>query len=89
VAVCSAFLQRQVQLVQPRIIVAMGRVAAQGLLGTSEPVGRLRGRVHRCQRIPVVVTEAAGYLLRHPQGKADAWEDLCLAVETVMQSRSG
>ena len=89
VAACAAFLQRQVQLVQPRIIVAMGRVAAQGLLGTSEAVGRLRGRVHHCQRIPVIVTEAPGYLLRHPQGKADAWEDLCLAVETVTQSRSG
>ena len=89
VAACAAFLQRQVQLVQPRIIVAMGRAAAQGLLGTGESVGKLRGRVHSCQGIPVIVTDAPGYLMRHPQAKAEAWDDLCLAVETVMTSRPG
>lgn len=83
VACCGPFLRRQVQLVQPRIILAMGRVAAQGLLQSTEALGKLRGRVHRYHGVPLIVTGSPAYLLRHPEAKADAWDDLCLAVETA------
>lgn len=74
-----AFLQRQVQLLQPRVILAMGRFAVQALLQTSEPIGKLRGRVHRHGDLPVVVTYHPAYLLRNPADKGRAWVDLCLA----------
>jgi DNA polymerase len=80
---CAPFLARQVALVQPRIIVAKGRIAAQALVGSVEPTARLRGRVHRFADVPVVVTAHPAYLLRHPQDKAAAWEDLCLALEVA------
>lgn len=80
---CSVYLQRQIDLVRPRVILAMGRFAAQALLGTSEPVARLRGRVHRLGAAAVVVTAAPAYLLRHPESKAEAWDDLCLALEAA------
>jgi uracil-DNA glycosylase family 4 len=80
---CEPFLIRQVQLVQPRIVLAMGRFAVQSLLRSSEPIGRLRGRVHRYQGVPLIVTYHPAYLLRNPEDKAKAWEDLCLARETV------
>lgn len=86
VAQCEPFLLRQVQLVRPRIILAMGRVAAQGLLRSGEAIGRLRGRVHRYAGIPVVATHNPDYLLRQPQAKAEAWDDLCLALRTVKDS---
>jgi DNA polymerase len=76
---CEPFLVRQIELVQPRIIVAMGRFAVQALLRSSEPIGRLRGRVHRYQGVPLVVTYHPAYLLRSLVDKARAWEDLCLA----------
>jgi DNA polymerase len=82
-AQCESFLIRQVQLVQPRIILAMGAFAVQSLLRSSEPVGRLRGRVHRYQGVPLIVTYHPAYLLRNPVDKAKAWDDLCLAVETA------
>ncbi len=80
---CEPYLARQLQLVQPRIIVAMGRFAAQSLLRSSEPMGRLRGRVHHYQGVPLIATYHPAYLLRNPEEKARAWDDLCLAVETV------
>lgn len=83
VQACAPFLSRQVALVQPRIIVAMGRIAALALVGSVEPTARLRGRVHRFADVPVVVTAHPAYLLRHPQDKAAAWEDLCLALEVA------
>jgi uracil-DNA glycosylase len=83
VAQCEPFLARQVALVKPKIIVAMGRFAVQSLLRTEEPIGRLRGRVHRYEGVPVVVTYHPAYLLRTPVDKAKAWEDLCLAMETA------
>jgi DNA polymerase len=79
---CEPFLQRQLQLLQPRIILAMGRFAIQALLRSSEPVGRLRGRVHQYQGIPLIVTYHPAYLLRNLPDKARAWDDLCLAAET-------
>ena len=81
VAQCEPFLLRQMALVQPDLIVAMGRFAVQSLLKTSEPIGKLRGRVHEVAGIPVVVTYHPAYLLRNPADKALAWDDLCLARE--------
>jgi DNA polymerase len=78
-----AFLQRQVELVRPRVILAMGRFAAQGLLQSGEPLGRLRGRLHRFQDVPVVVTFHPAYLLRNLPEKGRAWADLCLARSVV------
>ncbi len=82
-AKCEPFLIRQVQLVQPKIIVAMGRFAVHSLLRSTEPIGRLRGRVHAYQGVPLIVTYHPAYLLRNPEDKAKAWDDLCLALETA------
>jgi len=82
-AACEAFLIRQVQLLQPRIILAMGAFAVQSLLRSTDPVGKLRGRVHRYQGVPLIVTYHPAYLLRNLVDKAKAWDDLCLAVETA------
>ncbi|MFG6448719.1 uracil-DNA glycosylase family protein [Roseateles sp. BYS180W] len=81
-AQCAPYLQRQIELVRPRIILAMGRFAAQALLGSSEPLGKLRGRVHEVHGRPVIVTYHPAYLLRNLTDKARAWEDLCLARRT-------
>ena len=83
---CETFLRRQVELVRPRVILALGRVAAQALLGRAEPIGRLRGQVHRYAGVPVVATHHPLFLLRQPEAKAEAWDDLCLALETVKES---
>jgi uracil-DNA glycosylase len=82
-AQCEPFLIRQLELLQPRIILAMGRFAVQSLLRNNEPVGRLRGRVHRYQGVPLIVTYHPAYLLRNPEDKARAWDDLCLALQTA------
>ncbi len=78
---CEPFLARQVALVRPKLIIAMGRFAVQSLLKTTEPIGRLRGRVHRYEGVPVIVTYHPAYLLRTPIDKAKAWADLCLAMD--------
>ncbi len=83
VAQCEHYLRRQVALVQPKIILALGRFAVQALLGSSEPIGRLRGRVHHYQGVPVIVTYHPAYLLRALPDKAKAWQDLCLALATL------
>jgi DNA polymerase len=80
---CEPFLQRQIALLRPRIILAMGRFAVQSLLRTNEAIGRLRGRVHAYQGVPLVVTYHPAYLLRNLPDKARAWQDLCLAADTV------
>ncbi|MDE2502544.1 MAG: uracil-DNA glycosylase, partial [Burkholderiales bacterium] len=80
---CEPFLVRQIELLRPRIILAMGRFAVQALLRSDEPVGKLRGRVHRYQGVPLVVTYHPAYLLRSLTDKAKAWEDLCLAAEVA------
>ena len=82
-AQCEGYLIRQVQLVQPKIILAMGRFAVQSLLRSDEPIGKLRGRVHHYQGVPLIVTYHPAYLLRNLEDKAKAWDDLCLAVETL------
>lgn len=83
VAACRAYLERQIELIQPRIILAVGRIAAQNLLGSDAPVGRLRGRVHDLDGIPLVVTYHPAYLLRSPSQKQKAWDDLCLALSVL------
>ncbi|MBS3911908.1 MAG: uracil-DNA glycosylase [Hydrogenophaga sp.] len=83
VAQCAHYLARQVALVQPKVIIAMGRFAVQALLQSNEPIGKLRGQVHRYQGVPVIVTYHPAYLLRTPSDKGKAWADLCLAMETV------
>ena len=80
---CEPFLMRQIELIRPRIILAMGRFAVQSLLRSSEPIGKLRGRVHRYQGVPLVVTYHPAYLLRNLADKARAWDDLCLAAQTL------
>lgn len=87
VAQCEPYLQRQIALVQPKVILAMGRFAVQSLLKSTEPIGKLRGRVHEVAGVPVIVTYHPAYLLRSPADKALAWDDLCLARE-VMRSRA-
>lgn len=83
---CEPFLLRQIELVRPRIILAMGRFAVQSLLRSSEPVGRLRGRVHQFHGVPLIVTYHPAYLLRNLADKARAWEDLCLAMNTLQSN---
>ena len=80
---CEPFLQRQVALVKPKLILLMGRFAVKQLLKSDEAIGKLRGRVHRYAGIPVVVTYHPAYLLRNLPEKAKAWEDLCLAKATA------
>lgn len=82
VSACESFLHQQVKFIQPKIILAMGRFAAQALLRTDQTISQLRGRVHRYPTydIPLVVTYHPAYLLRSPQAKAKAWEDLILAL---------
>ena len=80
---CEPFLVRQLELVRPRVILAMGRFAVQALLRSPEPIGRLRGRVHRYHDVPLVVTYHPAYLLRNPPDKARAWDDLCLACSVL------
>jgi uracil-DNA glycosylase family 4 len=82
-ALCEPFLMRQVALVKPRIILAMGRFAVQSLLHSTEAIGKLRGRVHQYQGVPLIVTYHPAYLRRNPEEKARAWDDLCLAAETL------
>ena len=80
---CRPYLMRQIDLVRPKLIVAMGRFAAQALLGTDATIASLRGRVHRCAGVPLVVTYHPAYLLRSLPDKAKAWSDLLLASETI------
>ncbi len=89
IAQCEPYLRRQVALVQPKVILAMGRFAVQSLLQTTEPIGRLRGRVHQYQGVPVIVTYHPAYLLRALPEKAKAWQDLCLAMEVMRGSGGG
>jgi DNA polymerase len=83
VASCHDYLQRQIDLIGPRLILAVGRIAAHNLLQTDTPVGRLRGRVHHFgpAGIPLVVTYHPAYLLRTPLEKRKAWDDLQLALQ--------
>jgi DNA polymerase len=84
-AACAPYLQRQIELIGPSLILAVGRVAAQNLLHSDLPIGKLRGQVHRHGEtgIPLVATYHPAYLLRSPAEKRKAWQDLQLAQRTV------
>jgi DNA polymerase len=85
VVCCEPYLMRQIELIQPRLILVLGRIAAQNLLNTETPIGKLRGRVHqfRDTGIPLIATYHPAYLLHSPVEKREAWQDLQLAVETL------
>ena len=86
---CRPYLRRQIELLNPRIIVALGRVAAQNLLQTNTPIGKMRGReyVYEDSGIPLVVTYHPAYLLRSPSDKRKAWQDLRLAITLATSHR--
>lgn len=88
VAACEPYLTRQIALTRPRLIVALGKVAAQRLLETDDSIASLRGNLHQCQGIPLIVTYHPAYLLRSLPDKAKAWEDLCFAVRTMQGLQS-
>ncbi len=83
VAACLPYLERQIDLIRPKLIVVLGRIAAQTLLVTDTPIGKLRGHVHQYRGVPMVVTYHPAYLLRIPADKAKTWEDLVLARRTM------
>ncbi|MFC1896535.1 uracil-DNA glycosylase [Thermodesulfobacteriota bacterium] len=85
---CVPFLKKQLRAISPDFICTLGSVAARSLLETREPISRLRGRVHTCEGIPVVPTYHPAYLLRNPQRKRDAWEDMKLLMREF-ESHSG
>lgn len=80
---CEPYLKQQIELIQPKIILALGRVAAQNLLRVDTPIGRMRGRQYEYPepRVPVVVTYHPAYLLRSPREKRKSWQDLQLAMK--------
>jgi uracil-DNA glycosylase len=80
---CAPYLDRQIDLIAPRLIVALGKSAAIRLLGTEASVASLRGQVHDHRGIPVIVTYHPSYLLRSPPEKSKAWEDLVFARRTI------
>ncbi|MDD5268518.1 MAG: uracil-DNA glycosylase [Methylococcales bacterium] len=84
---CNDYLQRQQALIKPKIILAVGRIAAQTLLQTDEPLGRLRGKVHAFNNTPVVVVYHPAYLLRSLPEKRKAWQDLMYAVQTIKKNK--
>jgi len=90
VAQCEPYLHRQIELIKPKLIVALGKVAAVNLLKREASVASLRGKVLEYQGTPLIVTYHPAYLLRSLPDKAKAWEDLCFAVETMrdLQSRA-
>lgn len=80
---CEPYLHRQIELIKPKLIVALGKVAAVNLLARDAPVSSMRNKVHQYRGIPLIVTYHPAYLLRSLQEKARAWEDLCFAVDTM------
>ena len=88
-AACFPYLARQITLIRPRIIVALGRPAAQSLLNTDIRIAAARGKRFDYDGIPVVVTYHPAYLLRNPMDKAKAWEDLCFARRQMAPSARG
>lgn len=80
---CEPYLHRQIELIQPKLIVALGKVAAVNLLAREATVASMRNKVHQYRGIPLIVTYHPAYLLRSLSEKAHAWEDLCFAVDTM------
>ena len=86
---CEPFLLRQLQLIEPKLVIALGRTAANKLLRNDASIGSLRGRLHSIRGIPLIVTYHPAYLLRNLVDKAKAWEDLCFARDTMQRLRAG
>jgi uracil-DNA glycosylase family 4 len=86
---CRPYLEQQIELIRPRLIVALGRPAAQALLKTEVKIAAVRGRLHEYQGIPLVVTYHPAYLLRNLLDKAKAWEDLCFMRRSMRQLKGG
>ncbi len=84
---CAPFLTRQIALIKPKLIVALGKVAAQNLLNRDDSISSLRGKVHSYSGIPLIVTYHPAYLLRSLPDKAKAWKDLCFARSIILSSR--
>lgn len=82
---CDPFLKRQVELIQPKLIIALGKFASQTLFQTEDKIADLRGRLHQYNNVPVIVTYHPAYLLRNLADKAKAWEDLCFAKSTMQR----
>jgi uracil-DNA glycosylase family 4 len=91
VACCLPYLQRQLDMIQPRLLVALGRVAAQNLLATDAPLARLRGQLHRfgARATPLIVTYHPAYLLRSPNEKRKSWVDLKFIRAELARARAG
>ncbi|MEI7842953.1 MAG: uracil-DNA glycosylase [Gallionellaceae bacterium] len=85
IAQCLPYLQQQIALIKPKLIVALGKTAATALLGKEATLGSLRGALHDYHGVPLLITYHPAYLLRTPAEKAHAWDDLCMAVETMKQ----
>ena len=85
---CEPFLQRQIELIKPKLLIALGRVAAVSLLARDASIASLRGKVHQYNGIPLIVTYHPAYLLRSLTEKARTWEDLCFAVKTMQDLQS-
>jgi len=81
---CQPFLMRQIELIKPKLIIALGEISAQNLLGTSATIDSLRGRLHEYSGIPLIVTYHPAYLLRMQSDKEKVWQDLCFA-RNIMQ----
>jgi uracil-DNA glycosylase family 4 len=88
-AACTPYLQRQIALLRPRVILAVGRIAAQWLLQSDAPIGRLRGRTFKYGEAgtPLVITYHPAYLLRSPAAKSTAWTDLCTVKDLLSTER--
>ncbi len=85
IATCLPYLHRQIELIKPKLIVALGKTAATSLLGRDATLGSLRGTVHDFHGTPLIVTYHPAYLLRSPAEKAKAWQDLCFAVQRMSE----
>jgi DNA polymerase len=86
---CEPYLHRQIELIKPKLIIALGKVAAVNLLGRDASVASMRNKLHQYRGIPLIVTYHPAYLLRSLQEKARAWEDLCFAVDTMQALQTG
>jgi DNA polymerase len=85
ITTCMPYLQQQIALIKPKLIVALGKTAATSFLGGDATLGSLRGIVHDYKGVPLIVTYHPAYLLRSPAEKAKAWKDLCFAVQRMAQ----
>jgi uracil-DNA glycosylase family 4 len=89
VGLCTPFLTKQIALLNPKILLAVGRIAAQFLLETKTALGQLRGKIHSFNNTPLIVTYHPAYLLRSPKDKGKAYQDLLLAYRTLTELTAG